>query len=50
MEPRGRVVTSTSDPNWQVVDEQSKKSGASIWSKMTGWLDKLDDKLTGGPA
>jgi hypothetical protein len=50
MEPRNRAVSSQQDPAWQVVDDRPKKGGSSIWSKMTGWLDKVDQKLTGGPA
>ena len=49
MEPRNRAGTTKQNPGQQAVDEQPKKSSSSIWGKMTGWLDKLDDKLTGGP-
>ena len=49
MEPRNRAGPNKQDPGWQVVDGRPKKSGSksSIWSKMTGWLDKVDNKLTG---
>ena len=35
------------DPNWQVYEDNNKPKKKSIWSKMGGWLDSLDQKLTG---